>query len=204
MQCVRRQYAAHQWEKDIDKLQRIYPDHTKCFHMDEVDDKNNPLFGGKYGKLPKNGSVRYIYWNKRTACSCELRGSVPSVEKDRGWALDGLPWGWGCMPYPYDNYDMGRGNVEESEKHSLLGIPALVPFCNFPYLPGMEEYSICKVADESDWQGIVDWMADITFRFGGSEKPCAEDPPEVPWTPLAWTAFLTNLIVDWEDYVYEY
>lgn len=199
-----RNIKAHQWDKDIDKLQRIYPDVTECFQTNDIDDRNNPLFGGKYGQLPANGSVRYIYWNKRTACSCELHGAVSSPEKDRGFALDGNEWGWGCMPYPYDNYDYGRGNIEESKNHGLEGVPALVPFCNFPYIPGAEDQSICKIADKSDYQSIVDWMGDITISIG-PEKPCAEDPPEVPFSIYGALAnYLAQLIINPEDYVYEY
>lgn len=145
--------------RETDKLQRIYPDVTECFNMNQVDERDHELFPADLMKPENHGSIRYIYWNRRQACACDLRGAVSSPERDNGNSTeDGLPYGWGCLPYPYDNYDVGRGNVEEANIEGM-GIPAIVPLCTYPYVGG---YSFCE-----ENAGTMEMDANQ-----GSERPC--------------------------------
>ena len=131
--------------KEVDKLQRIYPGKSRCFRMTEVDYWDHDLFPPDIIEPDQNGSIRYVYWNKRTACACPFRGAISSPEKCRGpdfWShpkfLTNLDQGWGCQIYPFFNLDGGRGNLEEDriadfiEDFLGLGLP---PGLELPGIP---------------------------------------------------------------------
>lgn len=136
---------------EVDKLQRVFPDKkaTRCFRMNEVDDFDRELFPPDLEKPEHLGSIRHIYWNKRTACACELRGDRHSLERDNGpdpwtsWLIKLLfprlsNHGWGCQIYPRKPMDPGRGNLEEGEIEGSDGflsgiIASVVPMCVYPF-----------------------------------------------------------------------
>ena len=63
----------------LDKLQRITPDPTGCFLLNDIDIHNEKFFKGPNLSVPnkaKEGteSIRYIYWNKKRVCTCPYMG----------------------------------------------------------------------------------------------------------------------------------
>lgn len=141
--------------KEVDKLQFIRPDGlSECFRMSEVDEENIELFPPGAQPADELGSIRLIYWNKRKACVCELRGWESSREQSNGPDTWTAPWtqfysclvsgaedcgfGWGCMNYPRTSMDQGRGNMEydtvDGSIGGISGLRAMVPFiCAYPY-----------------------------------------------------------------------
>ena len=51
-----------------DKWQRVYPEPTGCFKMDDVDERNRSRFPIGMLNPSQKGSQRYVHWNRRRAC----------------------------------------------------------------------------------------------------------------------------------------
>lgn len=86
--------------KDVDKIQRIWPTDpsrpvdpfgapegeaprygpTGCYRMNDVDERSQGRFPKNIEEIGGNGDVRYVYWNRRTACICPYRGSSVAWE----------------------------------------------------------------------------------------------------------------------------
>lgn len=109
---------------DVDKLQRIAPgESSSCYRMNDVDERNYDLFPKDLEREQNKGDVRYVYWNKRTACVCPYRGVVPSWDDERP-ARDtcssdiyfkpsnGMA-GWGCLA-GRDPGNLIRGSITGS------------------------------------------------------------------------------------------
>lgn len=99
----------------VDKLQRVFPEPTRCFQMQEIDERNEVLFPKDGVSVDDLGSKRYVYWNKRQACTCQYRGVV-SPKEDENNQL-----GWGCQIYPKDKPKIGDGDEKKSKLNSWLG-----------------------------------------------------------------------------------
>jgi hypothetical protein len=82
----------------VDKLQRVYPEFSEeCFKIEDIDDWNTDMFPPDLVKETHTNSIRYVYWNRRVACTCQLRGTTSAEELERSdsdWVGD---YGWGCQ-----------------------------------------------------------------------------------------------------------
>jgi|GEM_PF-5633865 len=148
------------FKTNYDKLQRVNPLYdkekesgtTKAWGMPELDEENVKLFPvdetefflrAKQSALEKfkTDSKRYIYWNKRVACTCPFRGlnspfnSTP-IPILTAMATAGADVGWGCMPYDCNpdsmkgemcaqmrtgnDIDIGDGNYDASSEYAKV------------------------------------------------------------------------------------
>ena len=91
---------------EIDKLQRVSPEPTGCFEVGDIDYENHSLFPPGALDPEENGSIRFIYWNKRQGCVCPYKGTVEPdsalpVVAQYAVGLFGLTsYGWGGQPFP--------------------------------------------------------------------------------------------------------
>lgn len=103
----------------IDKLQRVFPEPSKCFKIQQIMDRNRNLFPPDAERPEGMGSTRYLYWNKRIACTCEYRGTVTAAEKFR-------LFGWGCQRFPTDwmpGEELSRGHFFDGFVTGLIPPP---------------------------------------------------------------------------------
>jgi hypothetical protein len=94
----------------VDKIQIIYPYQAGCLNsLKDINEVNGKLKPDAQNALQK-GSMRFMIWNKRTACTCPYK----SVYRD-GSKIDGKqkPKSWGCQPWrgiEKSNYSVGDGD----------------------------------------------------------------------------------------------
>ncbi|MCB0347133.1 MAG: hypothetical protein KDD66_18580, partial [Bdellovibrionales bacterium] len=82
-------------DDSVDKLQMISPAKSRCMRMEDINDRSMRGIYPKDGNPDDNGSKRFLYWNKRIACTCPYRGNMwPQDERFR-------VFGWGCYRFPY-------------------------------------------------------------------------------------------------------
>ncbi|MCB0360718.1 MAG: hypothetical protein KDD44_13815, partial [Bdellovibrionales bacterium] len=96
-------------------LLRISPHPTRCFQVQEINPDDQVLFPPDDIRPEQLGSVRYVYWNKRIACTCPYRG-VKSPKEDSGNSK-----GWGCQVWPRSNPALGNGDFEKGHLKSHKG-----------------------------------------------------------------------------------
>jgi hypothetical protein len=137
-------------QDNVDKLQRLYPDGkaSKCFRMNDVDERDKDLFPKDLEREKHMGENRYIYWNKRTACTCEYRGGTHAWEDSPKIDLCSVRKpptgmiGWGCIagrdpggldiPFPirprqsYSDHQLGRGDLFEQNVEGIE-LPFFMP-----------------------------------------------------------------------------
>ncbi|MDD2943063.1 MAG: hypothetical protein PHC51_08880 [bacterium] len=158
----------------LDKLQIVAPESyvdgsnggvSSCFVINELDEyrEKSDFYGGSHRLFadpddtpPDQGSqgsrsIRFIYWNRRTACACQLRsifkpepGGDTKIVGDatKGGAMDiggkcmdilepENDCGWGVQLYPYNKHGMARSNKETMSQRGegyLSGMQAVIPW----------------------------------------------------------------------------
>ena len=138
----------------IDKLQMVFPKVGRCFRMNpsdegEISSKDTSLssagnsMGNKvpwvwelnHAEFPADlnqsshlGSVRFMFWNRRTACTCQYR----SIIEDN---LPGKKKGWGCQAYNAFGKDKWRDQGDEPYpgKDKMYGTKRLGFPADFPH-----------------------------------------------------------------------
>lgn len=99
-------------DDSVDKLQMVFPAKSQCLKMDQINDRSMRGIYPKDGNPDDNGSKRFLYWNKRIACTCPYRGNMwPQDERFR-------VFGWGCYRFPYAD----RFNPAPGITGAILGI----------------------------------------------------------------------------------
>ena len=126
----------------VDKLQFVYPYGSKCFRtaskaqqqsqgsgmriLPSLNEKNQgktgdiegDIFKSEKFNLRQKGSVRLMFWNKRTACTCPWKSNQADKERSGGpvWQQTG----WGCQPWRGEDgkseYSVGDGDGEPGGK----------------------------------------------------------------------------------------
>lgn len=110
----------------IDKLQMVYPRYSKCFRMNptEGDAENLPVVDDTDDQFPADaidpkqlGVTRFIFWNRRTTCSCQYRSTYEDTKRAGPNFACRRVYGWGCQIFE----SHPRGNGRENPKDKFYG-----------------------------------------------------------------------------------
>lgn len=174
--------------ESIDKLQRVWPTPdgkpSKCFRMQQILSTDLDTFPKDAVTPETMGSVRYIHWNKRTACTCQYRGIQSSCEKDRrndnsgeNYPLtQGMPAGWGCQLYPRDpsKREKARGDLDEGEVEGMGGLIGLLPaqaaLMKYPFFEAVNPFVGATTSTGSSQDGNSSGTGGIGSLGGSSSS----------------------------------
>ena len=114
----------------IDKLQMVYPRYSKCFRMNKTvgEAQDLPYVEDIGSEFPPDevdpkqvGAVRFIFWNRRTTCSCQYRSTYEDTMKAGPDFKCNAIYGWGCQVFENRPSQLGRGKGSEILKDKFYG-----------------------------------------------------------------------------------